>query len=177
MPLVWEEFTETELTDALAETRWQAEAMLTLAHDLETKLPGTKAAFRAGMLRQSKVQIIANGTANLTPAEARAVEALVLGRAGRLTPGGLRSAVASAVIQVAPDKARTRREEGARNARVQRWLEDFRQRRPDGPRAAPGRGAGRGPAHHLVGGPAPRRGPGRRYGPAEGPRLPGHSPQ
>ena len=124
MPLVWEEFTETELTDALAETRWQAEAMLSLAHDLEVKLPGTKAAFRAGVLRQSKVQIIASGVTALTPAEARAVEALVLGRAGRLTPGGLRSAVARAVIEVAPDKARTRREEAARNARVQRWLED-----------------------------------------------------
>ena len=124
MPLVWEEFTETELTDALAETRWQAEAMLTLAHDLETKLPGTKAAFRAGVLRQSKVQIIANGVTALDPAEARAVERLVLGRAGRLTPGGLRSAVARAVIEVAPDKARKRREQAARNARVQRWLED-----------------------------------------------------
>jgi hypothetical protein len=124
MPLVWEEFTETELTDALAETRWQAEAMLSLAHDLETKLPGTKAAFRAGMLRQSKVQIIANGTVSLTPAEARAVEALVLGRAGRLTPGGLRAAVARAVIEVAPEKVRMRREDAERNARVQRWLED-----------------------------------------------------
>jgi hypothetical protein len=39
MPLVWEEFTEAELTDALAETRCQAEAMLSLAHDLETRLP------------------------------------------------------------------------------------------------------------------------------------------
>jgi len=124
MPLVWEEFTETELTDALAETRWQAEAMLTLAHDLETKLPGTKAAFRAGVLRQSKVQIIASGVTALDPAEARAVEALVLDRAGRLTPGGLRAAVARAVIEVAPDKARKRREDATRNARVQRWLED-----------------------------------------------------
>jgi hypothetical protein len=59
MPVAWEEFTEAELTDALAETRWQAEAMLTLAHDLEVKLPGTKAAFRTGTLRQSKVAIIA----------------------------------------------------------------------------------------------------------------------
>jgi hypothetical protein len=48
----------------------------------------------------------------------------VLDRAGRLTPGGLRSAIASAVIQVAPEKARKRREDAARNARVQRWLED-----------------------------------------------------
>ena len=49
---------------------------------------------------------------------------MVLGRAGRLTPGGLRAAIARAVIDVAPDKARKRREEAARDARVQRWAED-----------------------------------------------------
>jgi hypothetical protein len=48
----------------------------------------------------------------------------VLGRAGRLTPGGLRSAIAHAVKDVAPDKAKKRREEAARDARVQRWAED-----------------------------------------------------
>ena len=124
MPAAWHEFTVAELGDALAETRQAATGILELAHDLETKLPGTKAAFRSGVLRLAKVEILARGTANLTPAEARAVETLVLGRAGRLTPAGLRSAVASAVIQVAPEKARKRREQAARNARVQRWLED-----------------------------------------------------
>jgi hypothetical protein len=49
---------------------------------------------------------------------------MVLGRAGRLTPGGLRSAIAHAVKDVAPDKAKKRREEAARDARVQRWAED-----------------------------------------------------
>ena len=48
----------------------------------------------------------------------------MLGRAGRLTPGGLRAAVARAVIEVAPDKARKRRERAQRDARVQRWRED-----------------------------------------------------
>ena len=48
----------------------------------------------------------------------------MLGRAGRLTPGGLRAAVARAVIQVAPEKARKRREAAAKDARVQRWAED-----------------------------------------------------
>jgi len=124
MPATWHEFTVAELGDALAETRQAAEGTLGLAHDLETKLPGTKAAFRSGVLRLAKVEIIARATANLTPEEARAAEALVLERAGRLTPSGLRSAIARAVIEVAPDKARKRREEAARNARVQRWLED-----------------------------------------------------
>ena len=95
-----------------------------LAHDLEVKLPGTRAAFRAGVLRQSKVEIIARATANLDPDEARAAEALVLDRAGRLTPGGLRAAITRAVLEIAPDKAVKRREEGRRDARVQRWRED-----------------------------------------------------
>jgi hypothetical protein len=124
MPAAWEEFTDDELRDALAETRHVAEGILGLAHDLETKLPGTKAAFRAGVLRLSKAEIIARAVANLDPDEARAAEALVLGRAGRLSPGGLRAAIARAVIEVAPDKARKRREQAEQDARVQRWRED-----------------------------------------------------
>src|ERR1017187_4053291 len=46
------------------------------------------------------------------------------GRAGRLTPGGLRAAITRAVIEVAPDKAARRREKGTQDARVQRWMED-----------------------------------------------------
>ena len=98
--------------------------MLDLARDLEVKLPGTKAAFRAGTLRHAKAQIIAWATAMLDPEEARAAEDKVLDRAGRLTPGGLRSAIAQAVMQVAPDKAKKRREDAEKDARVQRWAED-----------------------------------------------------
>ena len=88
------------------------------------RLPGTKAAFRAGTLRHAKAQIIAWATAMLDPGEARAAEDKVLGRAGRLTPGGLRSAIARAVMEVAPEKARKRREDAEKDARVQRWAED-----------------------------------------------------
>ena len=114
----------TELAAVLGESRGAAEELLDLAHDLEVKLPGTKAAFRDGTLRASKVEIIARAAAVLDPAEARAAEELVLGRAGRLTPGGLRAAIARAVMEVAPEKARKRREQAARDARVQRWAED-----------------------------------------------------
>src|SRR6266567_767487 len=79
-----------------------AEALLELARDLAVKLPGTSAAFRDGILSRYKVQIIACATGLLDPDEARAAEALVLGRAGRLTPGGLRAAIARAVMEVAP---------------------------------------------------------------------------
>jgi hypothetical protein len=124
MPQAWEEFAADEVCYALAESRGAADELLELTHDLETKLPGTRAAFRSGVLRASKVAVIARACQLLDPDEARAAEALVLDRAGRLTPAGLRSAIARAVMQVAPDKARQRREAAAREARVERWAED-----------------------------------------------------
>ena len=124
LPEDWDESITAEVAGVLAESRHAADAMLGLAYDLEVKLPGTAAAFRDGILRQSKVAIIARATAVLDPAEARAAEELVLGRAGRLTPGGLRAAIARAVMEVAPKKARKRREVAAKFARVERWAED-----------------------------------------------------
>ena len=124
MPQAWGEFTADELRWALAGIRSEADAMLDLAHALEVKLPGTRDAFRTGALRHAKVEIIARATAVLDAGEARAAEEMVLGRAGRLSPGGLRAAIARAVMQVAPDKARKRREDAARDARVERWPED-----------------------------------------------------
>jgi len=124
MPAACAEFTAEELAYALAESRGRAEDLLTLAATLETRLPGTRAALRDGIVRLDKAWIIACATALLDPEEARAAEAMVLGRAGRLTPGGLRAAIARAVMDVAPEKARKRREAAARDARVQRWAED-----------------------------------------------------
>jgi hypothetical protein len=71
-----------------------------------------------------KVRLIAAATGLLDESEARAAEAGVLDRAGRLTPGGLRAAIARAVMETAPDKARKRRETAAKFARVERWAED-----------------------------------------------------
>ena len=48
----------------------------------------------------------------------------MLDRAARLTPGGLRAAIARAVMEVAPEKAKKRREAAAKDARVERWTED-----------------------------------------------------
>jgi hypothetical protein len=124
MPQMWDEFAVDELRILLAEHRGAAEDLMDRAYDLAVKLPETMALFRDGRLPESRVKIIVYATAPLDPAEARAVEELVLGRAGRLTPGGLRHAVAQAVMDVAPDKARKRREAAAKDARVQRWAED-----------------------------------------------------
>jgi hypothetical protein len=124
IPGYWEEFTPEELAWALGESRWVAEGLLDLSCELVARLPGTMAAFRSGQLRQHRVEIIARATALLDPAEARAAEAMVLGRAAKLTTGGLRAAIARAVMRVAPEKARKRREAAAKDARVERWPED-----------------------------------------------------
>ena len=146
------EFTADELGNALAESRARACALLGTAGHLDTRLPGTRAALRDGTVSMSRARIIASATGLLDPAGARAAEARVLDRAARLTPGALRAAIARAVIEVAPEKAKERRESSAKSARVERWARGLRQRRPGRPRAAPGRGPGGGRADHLAGG-------------------------
>ena len=113
--------------------------MLSLAQELEVNLPGTKAAFRAGIVGERKAAIIASATAELDPAEARAAEAKVLDRAGTLTPPALRAAIRRAVMEVAPEQgeaaAGTRGQEDPGGA-VGRGK---RERRAGRAGAAPGR--------------------------------------
>jgi hypothetical protein len=124
LPEAWHEFTGRELAHALGISAGDAEAMLGLSHRLELYLPGTRAAFRTGILNQEKAAIIAWATALLDPDEARAAEAKVLDRAGSLTERSLRAAIRKAVMDVNPAKAKQRREQAAKRTRVERWSED-----------------------------------------------------
>ena len=124
LPEGWHEFAGRELGAVLGCSAGAAEALLGLAWDLAVNLPGTRAAFRAGTVNRDKAAIIAAATALLDPAEARAAEAMVLGRAGSLTGGGLRAATGRAVLEVNPEKAKKRREHAAARTRVERWAED-----------------------------------------------------
>ena len=124
MPESWHEFAGRELGAVLGISPGDAEEMLDLAWHLEVSLPGTQAAFRAGILSRDKAGVIARATALLDPAEARAAEARVLDRAGSLTPDALRAAIRRAVMDVNPEKARKRREQMAKRTRVERWAED-----------------------------------------------------
>jgi hypothetical protein len=119
-----QEFTADEVAYALGESRGRAGDLAGLARALGTRLPGTAAALGDGMFSRYKAEIITRATALLDDGEARAAEQKVLDRAARLTPGGLRAAIAAAVMDVAPDKARQRRETAAKDARVERWAED-----------------------------------------------------
>ena len=124
MPGVVHEFTRDQLALALGESRAAADWLLTVAWHLATRLGGTLDALAGGIITRPKAELIVRLTVYLDDGEARAVEATILDRAGRLTPGGLRSALARAVMEAAPGKARERRETAARFARVERWAED-----------------------------------------------------
>ncbi len=118
------EFTADEVANALGESRTRGYELMGTAGHLDTHLPGTRAALREGILSLGKARIIAAATALLDEAEARAAENEVLDRAAGLTPGGLRAAIARAVIKAAPKKAKERRETAAKHTRVERWLQD-----------------------------------------------------
>jgi Domain of unknown function (DUF222) len=118
------EFTADQVAYALGESRFRADELMGTAGHPDSHLPGTRAALRDGVVSLGKARLIATATGLLDPAEAAAAEAEVLDRAARLTPGGLRAAIARAVIEVAPEKAKQRREALARFARVERWAED-----------------------------------------------------
>ena len=89
------EFTRDQLAFALGESRAQADWLLTVAWHLATRLGGTLGALRDGIITRAKAELIVRLTQYLDDDEARAVEAKILGRAGRLTPGSLRSALAA----------------------------------------------------------------------------------
>jgi Domain of unknown function (DUF222) len=118
------EFTADQVACALGESRFRADELMGTAGHLDSHLPGTSAALRDGVVSLGKARLIASATGLLDPAEARAAEQEVLDRAGRLPPGSLRAAIARAVMEAVPDKARKRRETAAKFARVERWAED-----------------------------------------------------
>ena len=124
MPQVVDEFTRDQLAFALGESRAAADWLLTTAWHLATRLGATLDALAGGIITRGKAELIVRLTQYLSDGEARAVEAKLVGRAGRLTPGSLRSALARAVMEAAPGKARERREKAAQTARVERWAED-----------------------------------------------------
>ena len=124
MPAVVHEFTRDQVAYALGESRAAADWLLTVAWHLATRLGGTLAALRDGVITRAKAELIVRLTHYLDDDEAHAVEAAILDRAGRLTPGGLRSALARAVLEAAPETAKERRQTAARFARVERWAED-----------------------------------------------------
>ena len=69
------EFTADQVANALGESRFRADELMGTAGHLDTRLPGTRAALRDGVVSLGKARIIATATGLLDEAEARAAEA------------------------------------------------------------------------------------------------------
>jgi hypothetical protein len=126
MPRVWDPLAVGELRAQLHLTAAQADVLLGLADDLVTRLPLCSAALRDGVIDESRAQLLSWRCAGLTDAEARAVDALVLGDPGveEWSPGVFRDRVTRAIIEVNPEAAVRHREEAARRRRVEVRAED-----------------------------------------------------
>jgi hypothetical protein len=148
IPVEWGEFVGREISAALAVPAREAEEVIALAAALEISLPGTRAAYHCGVLTHGKARIIASATMLLDPAEARAAEAMVLDRAGSMTPAGFAGGDQPGGDGGQPGEGEET--PGARGA-VGRTVGECGA---DGPGAAAGAGSGGGSADHLVGHPA-----------------------
>ena len=125
VPLPWGKFCADELAAALAISRWAAEKMTGLAHDLATRLPLTRQALHEGIIDACKAQVIAEATRCLDAAAAAAAEAAIVpDRVTGKTPGQIRAEIARAVLKADPAAARQRREQAQKDARVELWRED-----------------------------------------------------
>jgi hypothetical protein len=121
MPQVWAEDTAGELSIALAIDRRTADHLLGLAWDLAVKIPLTSAALRDGLIDERKAATVGSYCANLTPEEARRAEEILFAHPDveMMTHGMLRDRIARAVIEVNPDAARKRREDAAKECRIE----------------------------------------------------------
>jgi hypothetical protein len=104
------EFAADEMAVALTLTVRAAQDERDLACHLSTVLPATLAALQDGRLDLAKARVIANGTAELDPGHAAAVEAAVLPEPPGQTTGQLRAAVTRAVLTADPSAAARQRE-------------------------------------------------------------------
>jgi len=120
----WGKFCADEVAAAMNISRWAAEKMAGLAHDLATRLPLTSKSLREGGIDAYKAQVIAEATRCLDDAAAAAAEAAIIDALAGKTPGQIRALIARAVLKADPGAARKRREQAQQDARVELWRED-----------------------------------------------------
>jgi hypothetical protein len=118
-----DEFTADELMPVLRLSKGSAQRQVGLALALRYRLRATLAALLDGRIDMIRARIIAEATDDLSAADAAAVEASVLPRAGKQTYVALGLAIGKAVVQVDPAGATKRRKRGEKQARVERWRE------------------------------------------------------
>jgi hypothetical protein len=116
------EHADAEIAAALTLTGRAAGRLLDLAMALQ-RLPLTARALAAGVIDLPRVMVIVDEVAGLGGEHIAGVEERVLARAGGQTTTQVRGATRRAVLAADPGAARRRREQAAREARVERWAE------------------------------------------------------
>jgi hypothetical protein len=111
-----------EVAAALTLTARAADNLVSFAAALRG-LPETRAALWRGEIDQARAWVIADAVTGLDPAHAAAVEAAVIGAAGRQTTGQLRAAARREVLAADPAAADRRQKEAQKDARVETWSE------------------------------------------------------
>jgi hypothetical protein len=114
----FEEFAADEIRAALCLTRRAADADLDLAWQVCERLPGVWEALHCGAIDMRRARVIVNGVGHLPQEAARAVVDQVIGDSGGLTTGQLAPRLRKLCIQVDPDDARHRYQEGVAERRV-----------------------------------------------------------
>jgi len=145
------EFLTDEIAAALTLTGPAAGTCLDLAMDLATRLPGTAAALRAGIIDYLRARIIAEATRILSAGDARRVEALILAKAGQQTSGQLRAELARTILAIDPGAAAAAPGASPAGSAGPAVAGRRRHRRPGRVRAAARRRAGSRPAPHRTG--------------------------
>jgi Domain of unknown function (DUF222) len=113
-----DEFAYLEVATELHISGRAAQRRMAFAVTLTERLPQTLAALKQGWIEEFKAQLISDAVAPLSDEHAHAVEAAVLDKAHRQTPGQLRNRLAKAVLAVDPEGAEQRRKVIKRERRV-----------------------------------------------------------
>jgi hypothetical protein len=107
-----------EIGTALRLTRRAADVELTMAVDLQRRLPHTWRLLATGAIDPRRARTIDHGTAHLTDAVAQEVDRLVAVEAPRLTTGQLRARIARLCIEANPHNAEERYQQAVTDRRV-----------------------------------------------------------
>ncbi|MDJ0960906.1 MAG: DUF222 domain-containing protein, partial [Acidimicrobiia bacterium] len=113
-----EQAAAAEIAAALCLTRRAADTELSMALDLDRRLPQVGDALERGHLDRRRAGALLHGTAHLTPAIASSVVDAILDDAGELTTGQISHRLRRLCIDVAPDDAHYRFEHATAQRRV-----------------------------------------------------------
>jgi hypothetical protein len=116
------DYVDAEIAAALRLTGRSAGRLLEVSGGLN-RLPEVLAALSRGEIDWAKACLFVDQLAGLPDEDARSIASSLLGQAGQLTSGQLRSALARAILSHDPEAAEKRKQAARKEAEVQVWSE------------------------------------------------------